>query len=303
MARKPIFIAARGLNNAIEPHRLTYAEDGSCDLAESVNVIIDDSGSIMRRFGIIEKYGSPAHSLWSKNEYCFFVSAGNLMRYLTSGSTVQVLAGVGDATMYYTWFQGRVWASNRTSKIILKDMTVSSWDAVTPQISGDTRVLGMPSSFGPIAAHAGRIFVADGNLLYESEPGNARAFSMSELPLVFDSEIIGLLSVGTVESAGLFVFTKYSVVFLAGHSREDFIMREVLNEPAVPGTICQCPMSEISEKTSSGQGGYWVCQTGVYQGYPDGSVRNVTNGRLKLDSAISGAAAVLPGQFFFSLEV
>lgn len=60
MATAPVFRGALGLNNVVEPHRLKYREDGFCELAEAVNVIIDDSGSVKRRFGIVTAAQIPA---------------------------------------------------------------------------------------------------------------------------------------------------------------------------------------------------------------------------------------------------
>ncbi|MCE5199074.1 hypothetical protein LLG39_08865 [bacterium] len=306
MATRPIFKAARGLNNAIEAHRLTYdSETGACDLAEAVNVIIDDSGSVSRRKGVQNHFEDPAHSLWSHGDYCFFVSNGRLMRYIKNGSIVTVHPSVGDIPMFFEWFQSHVWANNGLFRAILKDLTISSWDFLFQAEAGDTRTMGLPDSFTRIAAHAGRMFAVSGNLLYESEPGNARAFSLSDLPLVFESDIIDMISVGQTGKSqrGLFVSTREAVHFLSGTSRANFIKQEVLSEPVAPGTMTRCPLSEISSNGADGTGAMWVCHSGVFQGLPDGSVKNTTTGRLVLSKPVSGAAAILPGQYFFSLEV
>ena len=90
MATVPVFRRSLGLNNVIEPHRLVYREDGACPFAEAVNIIIDDNGSFKRRFGIEKLHDGGAHSLWSKGEFCFFISSGNLYRVMLDGTVVLV---------------------------------------------------------------------------------------------------------------------------------------------------------------------------------------------------------------------
>lgn len=305
MASRPIFRAARGINNAVQAHRLVYQEDGSCDLAEGVNVVIDDSGSMARRNGVNNVFIDSAHSLWSHGDYCFFVSDGRLMRYMPDGSIVVVYSSVGDMLMFFEWFQGRVWASNGPFRAILKDMTISSWTFQAHAENGDTRTLGLPDIFTILCAHAGRMFLVDGKMLYETEPGNARAVSLSDLPIVFDSNIKDIVSVGRASKSqrGIFVSTEKSIYFLSGSSKSDFIFQEVLDEPAVPGTMKKCPLIELGSNDADGFGAMWVCKSGVFQATPDGSLKNVTTGRLVFDQATSGSAVILPGQYFFSLEV
>ena len=50
-----------------------------------------------------------AHSLWSSNEFCLFVSGGDLYRILPDMSVVLVTASVGDIAMCYVELAGKVY--------------------------------------------------------------------------------------------------------------------------------------------------------------------------------------------------
>lgn len=301
MATKPVFRATSGLNNVLEPHRLQYGDDGGCPLAEAVNVIIDDGGGVRRRKGRALLFDGPAHSLWSWGPYCFFVSEGALYRRMANGTNVVVHASCGDAPMFFEKFGGRVYCSNGTFRAILHDLTIESWSASIPQqYRSDTRVLGLPSSFTRLIAHAGRMYLVDGMFLWETEPHLPGCVDMSREPISFGVDIEDGISV----RGGIFISTKYGVKFLAGSSREDFVTYDVHDSPAVPGTMTRIAGDEVgSSDMIQGMGAIWTARAGVCVGSEEGKVTNVTSRRLVFDNAISGAGVVIPGQYFFSLEV
>ena len=300
MASAPVFRAALGLNNVTEPHRLKFREDGACELAEAVNVIIDDSGSAKRRKGIIKLVDGACHSLWAKGVYCFFVSGGKLYRYM-DGSAVLVNGSCGDADMFFAEYAGRIYCNNGTFRAVLKDMTVTSWVASVPQQhASDTRTFGMPVTFGRVCSFAGRMFAVDGQYLWESEPGNPSCFDLGSGFMDFGEQITDVVAV----RGGLYVSTTTRVFFLAGSSKADFVKIEVYQQPMIAGTARQIAGDD------TGDGGFlqgvcaiWVSQSGVCIGSEDGKVSNVTSRKLVFDKAINGAGVVMPGQYLFSLEV
>ena len=301
MATAPVFRAALGLNNVVEPHRLSYREDGSSELAEAVNVIIDDSGSVKRRFGISQVFAGPVHSLWAKGEYCFFVSEGKLYRRTLGGSNVLVNASCGDDPMFFEEFGGKVFASNGTFRAVLYGSIIESYSASIPQqYASDTRVLGVPSTFTRMCAHAGRMYAVDGRFLWESEPFNPRCFNMATGFMDIGSDIVDLVAI----RGGIYVSTNSEVKFLAGSSMADFVLFDAYDSPMVPGTCSRIRGDDVGQGDMiQGIGAVWVSQAGVCVGTEDGKVMNVTSRKLVFDSAISGSGAVLPGQYFFSLEV
>lgn len=301
MAVQPIFKGATGLVNAVEAHRLRYFENGFCQLAEAVNVIIDDAGSVKRRFGISSLFEGPVHSLWSKGKYCFFISAGDLYRRTMEGTNVLVTSAVGDYPAFFALFQDKCYMANGSVKLIIDDSSVTAWTANIPtQLKGDSRVLGMLSGFTRLCTHSGRMFVlVDGNRLWQSEPGNARCFDLAAGSIPF-SGVTGIISVGT----GLYVSHAGGVEFIAGSSKDDFEPRSVYTKPIIPGTLSVIDGSDVDSGIEYfGKLAIWVSSDGVCLGDSRGVVHNKTSRSLVFDKAISGAAAVMPGYYFFSLEV
>ena len=301
MANAPVFRATSGLNNVIEPHRLKYGEDGGCPLAEAVNVVVDDSGSIKRRHGIIKRVDGPCHSLWAKGEYCFFVSDGKLYRYFANGSAVLVNDSCGDNEMFWAEFGGRVYCSNGTFKAVLKDTSISSWLASVPaQYAADTRTLGMPDMFSRMCSFAGRMYLVDDRYLWESEPGNPSCYDLGSGYMDFGESIIDVVAV----RGGLYVSTKTRIFFLDGTSRADFKKVEAYPLPMLAGTCGQIAGDDIGGSDMfQGLCAVWVSPNGVCFGSEDGRVSNVTSRRLVFDKALYGAGVVMPGQYLFSLEV
>ena len=300
MATAPVFRGALGLNNVVEPHRLKYREDGFCELAEAVNVIIDDSGSVKRRFGRSKLFDGPVHSLWSWGPYCFFVSEGKLYRRMGS-SNVLVHGSCGGSPMFFEEFGGKVYCSNGTFRAVLHDMTIESYAASIPQkYRSDSRVLGVPASFTRMCAHAGRMYFMDGRYLWESEPFSPQCVDMANGFIDFGTDMVDFISV----RGGIYVSTAYGVKFLAGSSKEDFVLYDAFDSPMIPGTCSKIRGDEVGQGDMvQGIAAIWTSQAGVCIGSEDGKVTCVTSRRLVFDTATNGAGVVIPGQYFFSLEV
>ena len=297
-----IFKGSLGLNTAIEPHRLRYNDAGFCEFAEGVNIIIDDNGSFKRRFGIEKLHDGVAHSLWSKGAFCFFISGGDLYRVMLDGTVVLVTSGIGDIPMYFEMMHGKVYCSNGLVKLVLTDTTVSSWIANVPsQMKDDKRVLGMISSFTKIKAHGGRFFVQTHEGICQSEPGNPGCFDIANCLLPF-REVHDFVSVGS----GMYLSCEDGVVFLEGYSKENFQRKVVYSRKAIPGTMTTVDGSDVGDGVTTefyGVTAVWVSDNGVCFGDARGFVENKTSRALVFDQAISGAGVVIPGQYFFSLEV
>jgi len=302
MATAPVFRRSLGLNNVIEAHRLVYREDGACPFAEGVNIIIDDNGSFKRRFGIEKLHDGGAHSIWSKGDFCFFISDGNLYRLLLNDSVVLVTSGVGDIPMYFEMMHGKVYCSNGFARLILTDTTVSNWIANVPsQMKDDKRVLGMISSFTKIKAHGGRFFVQTPEGICQSEPGNPACFDIANCLLPF-KEVHDFVSVGS----GMYLSCEDGVVFLEGYSKENFQRKVVYSRKAIPGTMTTVDGSDVGDDVTPefyGVTAVWVSDNGVCFGDARGFVENKTSRALVFDKVLSGAGVIIPGQYFFSLEV
>ena len=148
MAEFALFEKSLGLNNVFEDDRLFYLEGGYSYLQETADVVVDESGSIKRRYGFDEIFNLASHSIWASGNFCFFVSDGALYRILSDGSIVVVVSGIDNADMYYVKEFGKIYATNGVNRFIITETSVSSWHSSAPiQNSVDTRQLGMIEGF------------------------------------------------------------------------------------------------------------------------------------------------------------
>lgn len=301
MAQASVFKGSTGINNALEPHRLRYLENGFCPFAEGVNIVIDDGGSFARRKGVSQVFDGPSHSLWAEDGYCFFVSEGDLYRRLADDTNVLVLGGVGDAPMYYAVMHDKCYMANGTVRLIVDDSSVSSWTLNAPtQMPGDTRVFGLPTGFTRLLVHAGRMLVVtEDKFLWESLPGNPRCFVLSDGPL----KISGIKDFASVKT-GIYVACADGMAFLQGTSKIDMQYEVVHSAEVVEGTVKLINGEDIEDGIQYlKQCVIWVSRTGICVGDQRGVVHNKTSKSVVFDKPVSGAAVVLPGQYFFSLEV
>jgi hypothetical protein len=191
--------------------------------------------------------------------------------------------------------------SNGSVRLIIDDNSVTNWASNVPtQLKGDSRVLGMPNSFTRLCAHAGRMFVlGDDGRLKQSEPGNANCFDLAacSIPFATAGEFVSV-------NDGIYLSSAGGVGFLSGASKDDFEYRTSYTKPIIPGTLTVVDASDIDSGIEYyGKLAIWVSSDGVCLGDSRGVVHNKTSRSLVFDKAISGAAAVMPGYYFFSLEV
>lgn len=301
MATAPVFRATSGLNNVLEPHRLKYGEDGGCPLAACSSIFVDNGGGIRTRFPRRLVYDGAAHSFWASGVFAFFCSDGCLYRLMADETVLLVSNAVGDEPVSFAMFMGRVHACNSTFRAIIDESNVYPWVATIPEkFSSDTRVLGFPADFSRCAVHAGRMCLIDGNKLWIGEPFYHACFDMALGPIVMESDITGFVSVET----GFYVSDQSRTYFIAGGSKRDIsAVIPVSPTPIIQGTEAVSPVAEVGFDRAVGNAGVWVCQDGVYVGAPDGSVRNLTEGRLVFPKITSGSACIHDGYYIFSLEV
>ena len=112
MTTVPWFRSTIGLVNKIDPSRHQYSEkDGVSELAEAVNIVFDETGSISRRLGYtITSVISESHSLYCEDSIALFVTGDALcllaedmsyapLRNVTRGARMSY-AQIGDAVYY-----------------------------------------------------------------------------------------------------------------------------------------------------------------------------------------------------------
>jgi hypothetical protein len=128
---KPIQIDGfRGVVNTEAHERLQALpsrDDPFIDLADAVNVDIDDSGRVSRRDGQTVLIPGPAHSLWSDGNACLYVQDGMMYRLNRDMTPVAVAAGIDDVPMAYVAVGERVYHSNGHTSAVYDGGFVRSW--------------------------------------------------------------------------------------------------------------------------------------------------------------------------------
>ena len=112
-----------GVRNTLPVERLKPE-----DLAEAVNVTLDDSGRVARRAGqTLRVAGSGMHSLWSDGEVCCYVRNGGMYTLDPALTPTLVALGLSERPMAYASVAGRVYHSNGVNTGVLEAGRVRGW--------------------------------------------------------------------------------------------------------------------------------------------------------------------------------
>lgn len=128
---KPVLISGfRGVVNTEAVERLQALptrDDPLVDLADAVNVDIDDSGRISRRRGQSLVIPGSAHSLYSDGEHCLYIQDETMYRLDRELVPHAVALGLDPLPMSYVTVGSRVYHSNGTVSAVFEDGYVRSW--------------------------------------------------------------------------------------------------------------------------------------------------------------------------------
>jgi hypothetical protein len=128
---KPVLLTGfRGVVNTEAAERLQALpsrDDPLVDLADAVNVDIDDTGRISRRGGQTMLIPGSAHSLWADGEHCLFVQDGTMYRLDRDMVPAAVALGLDELPMAYVGVGNRVYHSNGNVSAVYENGYVRSW--------------------------------------------------------------------------------------------------------------------------------------------------------------------------------
>jgi hypothetical protein len=287
-----------GVKNTVGEERLATGE-----LSAAVNVDIDDAGQLRRRRGYIQKDGANYHSLSNQAGKCFVVKDGTLGT-LDFGYNFAPLTFVGDDPLDYTSVGSTVYFSSRdtSGKIVLGEPEAWGIDDggrwVSPvmrptdtlgAISG--RLLEKPPRASLIESYRGRIYLADGNVLWATELYLYDLIDKSKNFYQLDHAITMIAAAAD----GLYVGTEQQLLFLQGTFSKGLSMDVVMETPVVRGSVVQVPYSKAHPQARTspvpeGYGPMFMTGTGICLGLPSGQVFNLTQDRVVFPGAVSAAA-------------
>ena len=303
-----IFKKCSGLNTKTDPVRLKFDyRTGVTELAACVNVDCSDDGRISRRTGYTATDRTEAwHSLFSCNSYALGVTGNALavieadMSYTAIRNVTQNLRmsfardtdGEQDVIYYANGYE--------TGRVINK--LSYSWPLITP-VGATTIKEFYPAPVGSLLEiYNSRMFIAEDNILWYSEPNTYHAYRLGANYFGFSSRIKLVKAV----SGGLWVSDSESVYFLGGNimpSRLEMPMQvKKCDSPAIENTAVKAPASRIGIDGLSGIVVVFATTAGICVGSEDGQLIDITAKKIDLPTGLSGAGHYIDGRYICTID-
>lgn len=286
-----LFTGSSGLNTKVDAVRVPYSpETGIGDLAVAINVVHDDSGRLGRRSGYDQLFAGGFHSLYSNDEECYVCEGMDLYRVEDDLSLSGVRSGLsGDVVDYADTPRGILYA-NGTQNGILREGVSSPWPTSTYVGPETSRYIQVPPVGQHIEFFANRVFIAERDVLWWTEPNAHGMVDMARNWVKFSSRIRMVKSVGT----GLFVSTESMTYFLSGLDPAEFTRKEVAEYPALE--FSDCP--QLVEPQTFGMEGteplaVWASSEGIVLGLPQGGIINLTENKVRIPTGFSHGAVLI----------
>jgi len=237
--RKPItiFTGGSGLYTREDPVKLDFnPETGISDLAVAVNVVISDKNRVSRRGGSTLVNSTVYHSTFSLNRLEFLGVAGTSLRKVSVSdfSYTELTTVTEGARVFYVKVGNAVLFANGYELGIITDGEYEEWVKGTyygPDTPRSRTLIGPPKGT-LLCYYANSVLIADGNVLWCSEPNSLNLFSSSDGYLFYGSNITMLAPVST----GIYLSTENRVIYLGGDTFKKFSENPLTDYPAIKGT-------------------------------------------------------------------
>ncbi len=235
-----------GLKNTVTPEKLSPQ-----DLARALNVDLDDMNQPRRRRGYHKVASGSWHSLFTADDGTVYaVKDGHLGILRPDWSHHSLLDGVPKEKLWYTQVGPQIYFSGRTVAGIIQTEAgeVEAWGdphdiwlspvinptATLPAIRG--RLLGAPPMATTHAYWNGRIFMAEGRLVWFTELYAYKFVDRTRNFWQFEGEVT---MVGAVVD-GIYVGTTEGLWFIGGTALQPKRVR-VMDSAVIPGSMVYVP--------------------------------------------------------------
>ena len=283
---KPILIysGALSLNTVDDPVRIAFQENGLTDLQVAINISIDQSLRINRRSGVSRIRTGSYHSLFCDGGDCFVISGDSLYQVNADDTLTGIRDGltVGQR-MDFTQVGDRTYYCNGHERGFLYNSLSWLWNLGTYTGVETNRQFVAPPTGTHLAASQGRMFIAEGSVLWWSERHNFDIYDKAESYAQFYDEIVMVQAV----AGGVFVSTNKKTCFLEGSVPKNYV--EVAQYPAVEwsNAVEKVDASEIGFE--GGLCALWASREGAILGFPTGQIFNLNKNKVVYpDSATTG---------------
>ena len=279
-----LYKATSGLNTTVDPERLAFGEEGVVELAQAVNISIDDRGLVSLREGDVLSQSGEFHSLFCDGGDCFVVQerAGDaaIMRVNSDLSLSGVRSGLSKGRPM-GWCQANTMTfyGNGESTGVIEDGISAPWtvDAYSGHVESSMAFLSsVPVSTLLAYDGAGTIVIANGQTLH-----------WNRFPFLFglfaQRDVIALptpITMAKAVAGGWFVSDERYVRFYSGPLLHQSTETRVTNTPATGVAIELVDAADLGME-GGGHGVIWSATDGIWFGAADGSAINLT--REKID--------------------
>jgi hypothetical protein len=299
------FRFCKGLNTVQMPRWLAYNPGtGEYEAAELVNVVVDDTGGILRRDGYSLALGGSWHSLWADGDDVLAVAGADLVRVRTDNSTETLVTGLtAGARVSFTRVGGWVFWANGFEHGVLENGAPGAWGGRTWPYADDVREMISPPVGHLVEYFSGRVFIAVDDFVCGTEPGGFYHFvdNVSGWLIPFGGRVGMLRAV----EGGLYVGTDRGIWFLKALDAGNFSYQEVSGSPVCPGTdvpVDPTLTPRVGGMSVSGRGVLWTGRDGIFFGGAGGQIANVTNGRVTFPAGGRGTACIYNGRYVAVME-
>ena len=299
-----IFTGSTGLNTRVDPVRIEYnSKTGIQELSAGVNVDIDDSLRLSRRKGFSVARSGEYHSLFPTELYIVAVKDDKLYCIYPDFTSIELRTVTKGALMSYMRLGDKVYYCNgHENGYVLKNLNYA-WAASVNGLGyvGPTtqRTFSDPPIGHLLVYHGAKVYIAENNLVWESEKFAPHWFDTSQSHIEHASRITLLCK--TVD--GLYIGDEESIWSYVGSGADDFIVKQVTNYPAIEGTLCMIEGENIgSGDIFSGYIPVFTTTKGICIGGPEGQLLNISRNKISYPRARYGAALIKDNNYITLLK-
>jgi len=296
MAIVPFLTGSSGLNNIIDPVRLKYSSDtGVSELAEAVNVDIDDTGRISRRPGQEIVFAEVSHSLFCDTGDCFVIqdrtADAALYKVGTDLSLTGVRSGLMKGAKVSYWQAGtKTYYSSTFQNGVIENGISSPWPTNDHVGADTTRSFSAAPLGNHICIFQGRMWVTVADVIWVSEPYAYGKFDMARCFFQFGSNVRMIKPV----QLGVWVSTEESTGFIRGANKFSDMSFEKKTEVPAHEYSANIELVDLSATALQIQGlsAIWSSDDGLSIGTADGALIIPTANKLLYPTGSSGATVV-----------
>jgi len=289
-----IFSGTSGLNTVDDPARLPKG-----DVAEMVNMRVDQSGRPSKRTGLTLVESGAFHSLYSDGGDCFVAKDRTTDTAIYQVAADGTITGIRSdltlgARISFKQAGVKTYYTNGVQTGIIDGGNSGIWEVGTYHGVTTDRDFTIPVNMIHLETHAGRMYASSGPTLWWSELFRFDLFDQARSLVQFNSDIRMIKAV----AGGLYVSTEKNTYFLSGSKPAEFGMIKVASFPAAEwsGSIEYVDGGDLG--FDPGLCALWASTEGAILGTPGGQIINLTKPKIIYPEGVNTGFGCLMGYNF-----